>query len=133
MIEVEGELISKPYIEITLNLLERFGIAVRRDGLAALHHSRRQPLPLAGEIHVEGDASSASYFVALGAIAASGAPVRIEGVGADSIQGDIRFVDAARAMGADVAQRPQLAGGPARRLAAAAPSTSTATTSPTPR
>ena len=60
-----------------------------------------------GEIHVEGDASSASYFIALGAIAAAGgAPLRIEGVGADSIQGDIRFVEAAQAMGAKVQAGP---------------------------
>ena len=60
-----------------------------------------------GEIHVEGDASSASYFIALGAIAAhGGAPLRIEGVGSDSIQGDIRFVDAATAMGAKVQTGP---------------------------
>ena len=86
-----------------------------------------------GEIHVEGDASSASYFIALGAIAAhGGAPLRIEGVGSDSIQGDIRFVEAAQAMGAQV-QRPRLARGAARRLAAARASRSTATTSPTPR
>jgi 3-phosphoshikimate 1-carboxyvinyltransferase len=101
-LEVDGELISKPYVEITLALLARFGIAVRREGWQRFtipgHSVYRSP----GDVHVEGDASSASYFVALGAIAASGAPVRIEGVGHDSIQGDIRFVDAARAMGADV-------------------------------
>jgi 3-phosphoshikimate 1-carboxyvinyltransferase len=101
-VEVEGELISKPYVEITLALLARFGIDVARQGWALFSipaHSRyRSP----GEIHVEGDASSASYFIALGALAATEAPVRIVGVGSSSIQGDIRFVDAARAMGADV-------------------------------
>ncbi|MBC5766903.1 bifunctional 3-phosphoshikimate 1-carboxyvinyltransferase/cytidylate kinase [Ramlibacter albus] len=106
-IEVVGELISKPYIEITLNMLQRFGIGVRREGWqrfiipAGSHY--RSP----GEIHVEADASSASYFIALGAIgAAKGTSVRIEGVGAASIQGDIRFVDAARAMGAHVESGP---------------------------
>ena len=59
-----------------------------------------------GDVHVEGDASSASYFIALGAIAATKKPVRIEGVGHDSIQGDIRFIDAARAMGADIRTEP---------------------------
>ena len=60
-----------------------------------------------GRIHVEGDASSASYFIAMGAIAAlGGAPLRIEGVGSDSIQGDIRFVEAAQAMGAQVSAGP---------------------------
>ncbi len=104
-IAVDGELISKPYVDITLNLLARFGIAVERD---AAHPYARFTLPQGsqyrspGAIHVEADASSASYFVALGALAAVDAPVRIEGVGLDSIQGDIRFVDAARAMGAQV-------------------------------
>ena len=103
VIEVEGELISKPYIEITLNMLAQFGIAVQREGF------QRFTLPVGsayltpGDVHVEGDASSASYFIALGALAARpGAPVRIEGVGAASIQGDIRFVEAAQAMGATV-------------------------------
>jgi 3-phosphoshikimate 1-carboxyvinyltransferase len=110
VIEVEGELISKPYIDITLNLLARFGITVQREGW------QRFTLPCSGgasayrspgQLHVEGDASSASYFVALGAIAAhAGAPLRLEGVGLDSIQGDIRFVEAARAMGAQVTGGP---------------------------
>ncbi|HEU5295448.1 MAG TPA: bifunctional 3-phosphoshikimate 1-carboxyvinyltransferase/cytidylate kinase [Burkholderiaceae bacterium] len=103
VIEVDGELISKPYVEITLALLQRFGIVVQHQQLQRFTippHSRyRAP----ARIHVEGDASSASYFIAAGAIAAVEAPLRIEGVGLDSIQGDIRFVDAARAMGAHVA------------------------------
>jgi 3-phosphoshikimate 1-carboxyvinyltransferase len=105
-IEVEGELISRPYVQITLNLLARFGVTVQRDGwqrfTVPAGHSYRSP----GEIHVEGDASSASYFIALGSIAATAAPLRIEGVGSDSIQGDIRFVDAARAMGAQIDSGP---------------------------
>ena len=109
-IEVDGELISKPYIDITLNLLARFGITVQREGwqrfvipCSAGRSAYRTP----GRIHVEGDASSASYFIAMGAIAAhGGAPLRIEGVGSDSIQGDIRFVDAALAMGALVKSGP---------------------------
>jgi len=105
-IEVEGELISKPYIDITLRLLERFGIEVQRDGYARFVIPRGAQYRSPGSIHVEGDASSASYFVALGAIAGIEAPVRIEGVGLDSIQGDIRFVDAARAMGAEVEGGP---------------------------
>jgi 3-phosphoshikimate 1-carboxyvinyltransferase len=104
-IAVEGELISKPYIDITLNLLARFGIEVQRDAADpyasfTLPQGSRYRSP--GAIHVEADASSASYFVALGALAGIEAPVRIEGVGLDSIQGDIRFVEAARAMGARV-------------------------------
>ncbi len=101
-IEVEGDLISKPYVEITLALLARFGITVQRDGWQAFTIPAQSRYRSPGAIHIEGDASSASYFIALGAIAATGAPVRIEGVGDASIQGDIRFVEAARAMGADV-------------------------------
>ena len=107
VIEVVGELISKPYIEITLNLLARFGITVRRDGWErfTIPASSRYRSP--GDIHVEADASSASYFIALGALAATGAEgLRIEGVGADSIQGDIRFIDAARQMGARIDSGP---------------------------
>ena len=107
VIEVQGELISKPYIEITLNLLARFGIAVQREGWQRFTLPQGSAYQSPGSIHVEGDASSASYFVALGAIAAhGGAPLRIEGVGSDSIQGDIRFVEAAAAMGAQVKSGP---------------------------
>jgi 3-phosphoshikimate 1-carboxyvinyltransferase len=103
-IEVVGELVSRPYIAITLNLLERFGITVRNDGWARFTIPAGSRLMSPGAIHVEGDASSASYFIGLGAIAASReAPVRIEGMGSRSIQGDLRFVEAARAMGAHVA------------------------------
>ncbi|MFL6679370.1 MAG: bifunctional 3-phosphoshikimate 1-carboxyvinyltransferase/cytidylate kinase [Burkholderiaceae bacterium] len=104
-IAVDGELISKPYIDITLNLLARFGIEVQRDRAdpyAAFTLPQGSQYRSPGAIHVEADASSASYFVALGALAGIEAPVRIEGVGLDSIQGDIRFVEAARAMGAQV-------------------------------
>ena len=106
VIEVEGELISKPYIEITLALLARFGIAVARDGWQRFTVPAGSAYRSPGDVHVEGDASSASYFIAAGALAATAAPLRIEGVGGASIQGDIRFVDAARAMGADVAVEP---------------------------
>ena len=108
IVEVDGELISRPYVEITLKLLARFGIAIERDGwqrftIASRSAGYRSP----GEVHVEGDASSASYFIALGAIAArDGRRLRIEGVGSDSIQGDIRFVEAAEAMGAQVTSGP---------------------------
>ncbi|WP_440533794.1 bifunctional 3-phosphoshikimate 1-carboxyvinyltransferase/cytidylate kinase [Variovorax sp. YR566] len=109
VIEVVGELISKPYIEITLNLLARFGIQVRRDGWERFTIPAGSSYSSPGDIHVEADASSASYFIALGAIATgvSGKDgIRIEGVGADSIQGDIRFIDAARQMGAQVDSGP---------------------------
>ncbi|MBT9524372.1 MAG: bifunctional 3-phosphoshikimate 1-carboxyvinyltransferase/cytidylate kinase [Rhizobacter sp.] len=107
IIEVVGELISKPYIEITLNLLARFGIRVQREGWQRFVIPQGSAYRTPGDIHVEADASSASYFIALGAIAAQGGQsIRIEGVGSDSIQGDIRFVDAARAMGADITGGP---------------------------
>ena len=107
VIEVQGELISKPYVAITLNLLERFGIGVAHEDWRRFTVPRGCRYRSPGDIHVEGDASSASYFIALGAIAAhGGAPLRIEGVGSSSIQGDIRFVDAAKAMGARVQAGP---------------------------
>ncbi len=107
VIEVVGELISKPYIEITLNLLQRYGIQVRRDGWQRFTIPAGSRYQSPGVLHVEADASSASYFIALGAIAAhQAAPVRIEGVGESSIQGDIKFVDAARQMGAHVTGGP---------------------------
>ena len=105
VIDVVGELISRPYIEITLNLLARFGVNVRREGWQRFTIEAGSRYTSPGTIHVEGDASSASYFIALGALAPA-APgtdgITIEGVGLASIQGDIRFVDAARLMGAEV-------------------------------
>ena len=104
-IEVIGELISKPYIEITLALLARFGVVVQRAGWQRFVIPRGSRLQSPGDIHVEADASSASYFIAAGALSESAGGqngLEIEGVGLDSIQGDIRFVDAARQMGADI-------------------------------
>jgi 3-phosphoshikimate 1-carboxyvinyltransferase len=109
VIEVVGELISRPYIEITLNLLARFGVEVQRDGWQRFTIPAGCQLRSPGVLHVEADASSASYFIALGAIAASvgtRSGIRVQGVGADSIQGDIRFVEAARMMGAQVESGP---------------------------
>ena len=106
-IEVVGELISKPYIEITLNLLRQFGIRVARDGWQRFTIPAGSRYQSPGDLQVEADASSASYFIALGAIAAEpGNAVRIVGVGEDSIQGDIRFIEAVRLMGADVRGGP---------------------------
>ena len=112
VIEVVGELISKPYIEITLKLLARFGVSIQRDGWQRFTIPAGCKLTSPGVLHVEADASSASYFIALGAIStgASGTfdtkSIRIEGVGADSIQGDIRFVQAAQMMGALIESGP---------------------------
>ncbi|MDY7538739.1 3-phosphoshikimate 1-carboxyvinyltransferase [Undibacterium sp. RTI2.1] len=99
-IEVIGELISKPYIEITLNLMQRFGVTVQRDGWQVFTIATGQRYVSPEVIHVEGDASSASYFLAAGAIA--GGPVRVEGVGLHSIQGDVRFAEALEKMGATI-------------------------------
>ncbi|MEA5097162.1 MAG: 3-phosphoshikimate 1-carboxyvinyltransferase [Burkholderiaceae bacterium] len=100
VIEVVGELISRPYIEITLNLMARFGVQVECDGWKKFTVPMGQFYVSPDTLQVEGDASSASYFLAAGAIA--GGPVRVEGVGADSIQGDVRFVEALQQMGAVV-------------------------------
>ena len=100
-IEVIGELISKPYVEITLNLMARFGVQVARDGWCGFTLAAQSAYRSPGAIHIEGDASSASYFLAAGAIAQG--PVRVEGVGRASIQGDVRFVEALQHLGAHVA------------------------------
>jgi 3-phosphoshikimate 1-carboxyvinyltransferase len=98
-VEVQGELISKPYVEITLNVMRRFGIEVKRSGWRYFEVPS-QSYASPGKILVEGDASSASYFLAAGAI--GGGPVRVEGVGRDSIQGDVRFTEVLERMGARV-------------------------------
>lgn len=105
-IEVIGELISKPYVHITLALLQRFGIAVQRDGWQRFTIPAGSRYTSPGDVHVEGDASSASYFIALGALAATSDALRIEGVGSASLQGDVRFAEAAQAMGAEVEAGP---------------------------
>ena len=98
-VEVRGELISRPYVEITLNVMRRFGVEVaRREWHSFEVPAARYVSP--GKIYVEGDASSASYFLAAGAI--GGGPVRVEGVGRDSIQGDVRFTEVLERMGARV-------------------------------
>ena len=108
-IDVEGELISKPYIHITLELLARFGIRVENHGWQRFVIPAGSRYQSPGAIHVEADASSASYFIALGAIATGDngqKSIKIEGIGLDSIQGDIRFAEAAQAMGAVVTGGP---------------------------
>ncbi len=102
VIEVAGELISKPYVDITLKLLAAFGIAVEREGTQRFRLAAGQQLRSPGRFAVEGDASSASYFIAAAAIGAIDAPLRIEGIDSSSIQGDIAFAEAVRAMGATV-------------------------------
>ncbi|ANQ84236.1 bifunctional 3-phosphoshikimate 1-carboxyvinyltransferase/cytidine monophosphate kinase [Azoarcus olearius] len=97
-IEVVGELISKPYIAITLDLMARFGVDVVREDWQRFTVPGGARYRSPGVLYVEGDASSASYFLAAGAI--GGGPVRVEGVGRDSIQGDVRFADALAQLGA---------------------------------
>jgi 3-phosphoshikimate 1-carboxyvinyltransferase len=103
-IEVVGELISKPYIGITLAMLRRFGVEIARDGWQRFGVPAAARYQSPGEIWVEGDASSASYFLAAGAI--GGGPVRVQGVGRDSVQGDVRFADALAKMGAQIDMGP---------------------------
>ena len=103
-VEVVGELISKPYIDITLKLMAHFGVAVEREGWREFRLPAGARYRSPGTVFVEGDASSASYFLAAGAIA--GGPVRVEGVGRDSIQGDVRFAEALAAMGARIDMGP---------------------------
>ncbi|WP_028995308.1 bifunctional 3-phosphoshikimate 1-carboxyvinyltransferase/cytidylate kinase [Azonexus hydrophilus] len=103
-VEVVGELISKPYIEITLATMARFGVVVERDGWQRFSVRAGSRYQSPGTVYVEGDASSASYFLALGAI--GGGPVRVEGVGADSIQGDVKFAEALAQMGAIIETGP---------------------------
>jgi 3-phosphoshikimate 1-carboxyvinyltransferase len=99
-VEVDGELISRPYVDMTLALMRRFGVVVarERDDLFRVPAAAAYISP--GALAVEGDASSASYFLAAGAI--GGGPVRIEGIGQSSIQGDVGFAATLSAMGADV-------------------------------
>ncbi len=102
-IKVEGELISRPYIKITLGLMAKFGIKVEQQGW------ERFTVPAAtyrspGEIEVEGDASSASYFLAAGALGHG--PVRVQGVGRNALQGDVQFAVALARMGAEIGMGP---------------------------
>ncbi len=97
-VEIIGELVSKPYIDITLNLMARFGVEVSHQDYQVFDVPV-SPYQSPGRFLVEGDASSASYFLAAGAISG---PVRVEGLGRDSIQGDTAFVEVLQAMGAKI-------------------------------
>jgi 3-phosphoshikimate 1-carboxyvinyltransferase len=99
-VQIEGELISKPYVELTLGLMERFGVRVENEDMRAFAIPAAGGYVSPGALVVEGDASSASYFLAAGAL--GGGPLRVEGVGRKSAQGDIRFADVLIAMGAKV-------------------------------
>jgi len=97
-VDIAGELISKPYVAITTHLMGRFGVAVEQDDWRSFRIPSGARYRSPGALHVEGDASSASYFLAAGAI--GGGPVRVTGVGRRSIQGDVAFADALARMGA---------------------------------
>jgi 3-phosphoshikimate 1-carboxyvinyltransferase len=99
-VEVIGELISKPYIEITLRLMTQFGVEVQRDGWQRFMIPGNQSYVSPGNVYVEGDASSASYFLAAGTI--GGGPLRVVGVGRGSIQGDVAFAAALEKIGAQI-------------------------------
>lgn len=99
-IEVEGELVSKPYIDITLDVMQKFGVSVTNNNYQSFEVSGDQHYVSPGKILVEGDASSASYFLAAGAI--GGGPVRVHGTGTASVQGDAKFAEVLEAMGAKV-------------------------------
>lgn len=99
-IEVEGELVSKPYIDITLDVMAKFGVEVDNQNYQRFVVKAGQVYQSPGEIMVEGDASSASYFLAAGAIA--GGPIRVHGTGLASVQGDAKFAQVLEKMGASV-------------------------------
>ncbi|MFA3792258.1 3-phosphoshikimate 1-carboxyvinyltransferase [Aliiglaciecola sp. SL4] len=99
-IEIIGELVSKPYIDITLDTMAKFGVTVENNEYQSFKITGKQTYQSPGTFLVEGDASSASYFLAAGAI--KGGTVKVTGVGAKSIQGDIKFADVLSAMGAKV-------------------------------
>lgn len=99
-VEVIGELISKPYVDITLNLMAQFGVDIKHNNWHSFWVAGGSKYQSPENIYVEGDASSASYFLAAGAL--GGGPVRVRGVGRESIQGDVKFADAIAAMGTQI-------------------------------
>jgi len=103
-IQILGDLVSKPYIDITLSMMGQFGVTVENDAYRRFRLEGRQTYRSPGSLLVEGDASSASYFLAAAAI--KGGSVKVSGVGQRSIQGDIRFADVLEAMGAKIAWGP---------------------------
>ncbi|MCU4676698.1 3-phosphoshikimate 1-carboxyvinyltransferase [Catenovulum sp. 2E275] len=99
-IVVVDELVSKPYIEITLHLMEQFGVKVENENYQVFRVKGNQTYQSPGRILVEGDASSASYFLAAAAI--KGGTVKVNGVGLKSVQGDAKFAEVLEQMGAIV-------------------------------
>ncbi|MBF0277447.1 MAG: 3-phosphoshikimate 1-carboxyvinyltransferase [SAR324 cluster bacterium] len=104
-IVIKDKLVSRPYVQMTLNLMDRFGIKVVNDNFQEFHIRGQQCYRTPGKIYVEGDASSASYF--LGGAAVTGGKIKVIGCGSDSIQGDAHFAEVLEKMGADVKWEPQ--------------------------
>jgi 3-phosphoshikimate 1-carboxyvinyltransferase len=100
IVRITGELTSKPYVALTLGLMERFGVTVERDGWSSFTIPGGEGYVSPGDVWVEGDASSASYFLAAGLL--GGGPVRVDGVGRTSVQGDVHFTRVLAAMGAKI-------------------------------
>jgi len=100
IIEVEGDLVSKPYIDMTVDVVRRFGAGVEMSGYQSFRVAGGQGYQSPGEALVEGDASSATYFLAAAAI--RGGTVRVDGVGSASVQGDVKLADVLEQMGAEV-------------------------------
>ena len=98
-IKVIGEQVSKPYLDITLDIMNQFGVVASHDSYQSFHIPGRQQYQSPGAYLIEGDASSASYF--FGAAAISG-EIRVTGLGKNSVQGDVAFVDVMEQMGARV-------------------------------
>ncbi len=103
-IHVDGELVSKPYIDITLHVMQQFGVQVENNNYQSFIVKGQQTYVSPGEIMVEGDASSASYFLAAAAIA--GGTIKVHGIGTDSVQGDVKFAEVLAAMGANISYGP---------------------------
>ena len=99
-VDIEGELVSQPYVALTLGLMERFGVKVANEEMRAFDIPASRGYVSPGSIAIEGDASTASYFLAAGAL--GGGPVRVEGVGRASVQGDVQFAGVLTAMGAKI-------------------------------
>jgi 3-phosphoshikimate 1-carboxyvinyltransferase len=117
VIEVIGEQVSKPYLDITLNIMRQFGATASHDNYQLFHVNGRQQYQSPGDYLVEGDASSASYFFAAAAI--KGGTVRVNGLGHNSMQGDIAFLDVIEKMGARVKRQDtwiEVSGGPLQAI-----------------
>ena len=100
VIRIKGDLVSKPYIDITLNLMKTFGVEIENQHYQQFVVKGGQSYQSPGTYLVEGDASSASYFLAAAAI--KGGTVKVTGIGRNSMQGDIRFADVLEKMGATI-------------------------------